>query len=323
MTEDERVYWGAWINEYVVYEMTDIREGPSTSYRHIYEGITYPNICLDSSIEGVKFLEVRPDDVFIITFPKSGTHWVAEIVGLIISDGYSEKVDRSLFSGSIEMIDMDEELPKTREEEEQNPPKLTPFIDIIRKAPSPRTILSHLRRDRFPPDMLKKAKVIYVARNPKDVTSSWFNMLSKKFIPTTWEENVLEFFEGRMSFGPWPEHIQEFWEIRGEQNLLFLFYEDILLDPVTNVKHIASHIGRPLSEKALQRVVENSSILAMKKTYQRESEKNDGSMATHQKFLAKGIAGGWKERFTVAQNETFDRWYQQQMAGTDIPVKFD
>ncbi|XP_071504985.1 sulfotransferase 1B1-like [Diadema antillarum] len=306
--------------------MADVKEGPSTSYRHNYQGIVYPNICLDSSIEGTKSLEVRPDDVFIITFPKSGTHWMSEIVGLILSNGYSEKVDRSLLSSAIEMIDMDEKLPKTREEEEQNPPKLTPFIDIIRKAPSPRTILSHLRRDRFPQDiMLKKAKVIYVARNPKDVTSSWFNMvtLNNKSLPISWEENFRVFLEGGMAWGPWPEHVKEFWEIRDEQNMLFLFYEDLLSDPIKHIKHIASHIGRPLSEESLQRVVENSSILAMKKTYRRESEKNGGRMATHQQFLSKGIAGAWKERFTVAQNETFDRWYQQQMAGTDIPVKFE
>ena len=39
-------------------------------------------------------------------------------------------------------------------------------------------------------------------------------------------ENI--FFIEEQSFGPWFEHVNEFWEIRDEENLLFLFYEDLL-----------------------------------------------------------------------------------------------
>ena len=39
---------------------------------HVLDGIRYNNFVLDSSIEGLKNFEVRPDDIWIVTYPKSG-----------------------------------------------------------------------------------------------------------------------------------------------------------------------------------------------------------------------------------------------------------
>ena len=36
---------------------------------------------------------------------------------------------------------------------------MTPFLDVIAKAPSPRVIQTHLRLGRMPQDMLKKSRV--------------------------------------------------------------------------------------------------------------------------------------------------------------------
>ncbi|XP_071488940.1 sulfotransferase 1A1-like [Diadema antillarum] len=126
--------------------------------QHVYDGICYANAVLDSSIEALQTFEVRPDDVWVVTYPKAGTHWMLEIVGLILSGGYPEKIDRSSSSTLIEMIDLDQKLPDTKEEEEQNPPDMTPFMEKIKKALSPRVIQTHLRLKYMPQDLLKKAK---------------------------------------------------------------------------------------------------------------------------------------------------------------------
>ncbi|XP_072182214.1 sulfotransferase 1A1-like [Diadema setosum] len=300
-------------------------DAPYLQLQHCHDGIWYTNFCLDSSIDNAKNFEVRPDDVFIITYPKSGTHWMMEIMGLILSDGYIEKVDRSLLTSALEMINMDQAFPKSKEEEAQNPVDMSPFMEILDKAPSPRMVISHLRKDRFPKDLLQKAKVIYIARNPKDVVTSWYNFLGKSpFLTFTWEENFKAFLDGKSPWGPWPEHVKEFWEAHEDPNLLFLFYEDMLKDPLGHIRQVANHVGRPLSEEALQRVVANSSIKQMKKTYEGVAEKKkEGNMLVELKFLAKGVSGRWKNFFTVAQNEEFDDWYAKQMSGTDIPVTFE
>ncbi|XP_072182183.1 sulfotransferase 1A1-like [Diadema setosum] len=295
--------------------------------QHEYDGICYSNIVLDSSIEALKSFDVSPDDVWVVTYPKAGTHWMLEIVGLILSDGYPEKIDRSSSSTLIEMIDLDQKLPDTKEEEEQNPPDMTPFIEKIKKAPSPRVIQTHLRLKYMPQDLLKKAKVIYVGRNPKDTAVSWFKFVKDdpSDVPLTWETVFQQFIDGTIEYGPWADHVKEFWEIRQHENLLIVFYEDILRDPVKHVRMVAEHIGRPLSEELLQRVVENSSLSRMKKTYDKRAEQLNEPQAesVRLKFVSKGKTGQWKDSFTVAQNEIFDDWFRKEMDGVDIRIPFE
>ncbi|XP_030853181.1 sulfotransferase family cytosolic 1B member 1-like [Strongylocentrotus purpuratus] len=152
-------------------------ERPYISAAHEYKGIMYPGEVLPSSIDAMETFEVRPDDVFVVTFPKSGTHWLMEITGLVLTDGYPENINRSTW-GCIEMINIAAiQLPKTRDEELANPVKMTPMLDEIVKAPSPRLMSSHLQLKNLPPNLHKRAKIIYVARNPKDTINSYYNFM--------------------------------------------------------------------------------------------------------------------------------------------------
>ncbi|XP_071488942.1 sulfotransferase 1A1-like isoform X1 [Diadema antillarum] len=306
-------------------KMTEASNRAYVMGHHEYKGIWYPNIVVDSSIEALQTFEVRPDDVWVVTYPKAGTHWMLEIVGLILSDGYPQKIDRSSSSTLIEMIDLDQKLPFTKEEEEQNPPDMTPFMEKIKKAPSPRVIQTHLRLKYMPQNVLKKAKVIYVGRNPKDTAVSWFKFL-KDDVPLTWESVVHQAMDGTIEYGPWADHVKEFWEIRQHyENLLIVFYEDILRDPVKHIRMVAEHIGRPLSEELLQRVVENSSLSGMRKTYEKRAKqlKEPGAELARLKFISKGKTGQWKNYFTVAQNEIFDEYFRKEMEGVDIEIPFE
>ena len=88
-----------------------------------------------------------------------GTHWMLEIVGLILARGDPLKVDRSVSRNLIEMIDYSQEFPKNRQDEIDHPINMTPFMEFIETAPSPRVIQTHLALDRLPPTLLETAKV--------------------------------------------------------------------------------------------------------------------------------------------------------------------
>ena len=42
----------------------------------------------------------------------------------------------------------------------------------------------------------------------------------------------------------------------------------------------------------------------------------------HIYFLSQGIIGDWKNHFTVAQNEEFDRVYAEKMKGCDLQFDY-
>ena len=121
----------------------------------------------------ISFFEIGAFPILVFTFndkifwarygnhvllPITGTHWMMEIVGLILSGGDPDQINRSLYSSCAEMICMDQDFPTSREEEKLHPLDMSPFLDVIEKAPSPRVIVSHMNFDLLPQDLLK-AKV--------------------------------------------------------------------------------------------------------------------------------------------------------------------
>ncbi|XP_071499183.1 sulfotransferase 1A1-like [Diadema antillarum] len=307
-------------------------EPPHLTGAHTYKGIVLPNIILDSSVDALPTFEVRPDDVWICTYPKTGTHWMNEIVGLILARGVPEKIDRTLSTSTVEMINVAEKLPWTRAEELQNPPNMAPFLDVVAKAKSPRVILTHLPIEMLPTKLEEKAKVIYVARNPKDVLNSNYNMVVKgKIAPTgfSWEFLLGAFMEDKPAYGPWLDHNLAFWKLRDRDNVIFLFYENLKKNPVEGVRQVAAHIGVDLTAEEMQKVVEYSSFKGMSKTYatrktdEKGVDKDFHDVVNAIPFMNKGVSGQWKERFTVAQNEMFDKWYEQKMKGVDLTFEFE
>ena len=71
---------------------TESKSGASSqsvyfSTQQYIDGILYPHFVHKDHLEKLKSFRLRPDDVFIGSYPKSGTHWLMKIVYLIIRNG--------------------------------------------------------------------------------------------------------------------------------------------------------------------------------------------------------------------------------------------
>ena len=70
--------------------------------------------------------------------------------------------------------------------------------------PSPRLLKSHLPFQLLPPDMMKKrSRMVYVARNPKDLAVSFYNFHKwQPMLPTysSWDEYFEDFMAGKCEF---------------------------------------------------------------------------------------------------------------------------
>lgn len=254
-------------------------------------------------------LEIRDSDVFVITYPKSGTIWMQQILLLIEAEGEVTSISQAEKNGD-----------------------LVPWIEVrgsraaFIKAPSPRLRVSHLPPEFLPAALSrKKGKVIYVARNPKDILVSYFyfhqlaNMLET---PKDFDDFFEKFLTGRVFGGSWFQHVKTWYSHREDMNMLFITYEEMIQDLSSVVKRISSFLDRDLTEEQLTNVVKHSTFKNMKKIPQASYEQVSDDLLNHSKgvFMRKGTVGDWKNHFTVAQSERFDQVYHREMQ--DFPLSF-
>ncbi|XP_077977523.1 sulfotransferase 1C2-like [Glandiceps talaboti] len=260
---------------------------------HYFEGVPFLSCLFPAdNLLAIKTFEVREDDIFIITYPKSGTTWMQQILYLILN---SESMDKA------------QNLPMT---------KRVPFLEITRDGvpqheyissmTSPRAINTHLPDHLLPSQIwVKKPKIIYVARNPKDVMVSYFEF---KLEPMSWNEWFGNFLEGKVNHGSWFDHVPKWWSRRNDNNVLFILYEDMIKNHRKQVQNVANFLGKALSEDVIDEITKRSSFMYMKN----QNVSTDTLVFERQNsMLRKGIVGDWKNYFTVEQNERFDNEYKR------------
>ncbi|XP_020013634.1 sulfotransferase 2B1 [Castor canadensis] len=270
-----------------------------------YKGVPFPvGIYSPESISQAEYAtDVRDDDIFIITYPKSGTTWMIEILSLILKDG-----DPSWIL-SVPIWER------------------APWCETIMGAfslpdqPSPRLMSSHLPIQLFTKAFFtSKAKVIYLGRNPRDVVVSLYHyskIAGQLKDPGTPDQFLQDFLKGEVQFGSWFDHIKGWIRMKGKENFLFTTYEELQQDLQGSVQRICEFLGRPLGEEALGSVVAYSAFSAMKANTMSNYTLLPPTLLDHRQgaFLRKGVCGDWKNHFTVAQCEAFDRVYREQMRG--------
>lgn len=255
--------------------------------------------------------QVRDQDVFIVTYPKSGTTWMQEILPLVYSNGDLTPV---------QTIPNWQRVPWL----EQKSGKA-----LLENRPSPRLITTHLPYQLMPKSFsTSKAKVVYVTRNPKDALVSSFhyhNMASFLESPGTFDEFIHKFLEGKVMFGSWFDHIKSWWPLKDQDNLLFLTYEEMLQDIRGVLVKLGEFLGKQLSDDAIEAIANQSKFDNMKRNNMSNYSFVPQELMDQKKtnFLRKGIAGDWKSHFTAAQTEHFNSIYAQKMKGLNFPFYED
>ncbi|XP_072019020.1 sulfotransferase 1 family member D1-like [Amphiura filiformis] len=124
---------------------------------HVYDGISFPPIVKASTLDALKTWQVREDDIFFVAYPKSGTHWISEIIKLIVNSGDPTKIDRSgsymTTSLAITLANIDLATMRGNSQKIAASPA---GYEIIDGWDSPRIIGTHMHERHMPPDVWKK-----------------------------------------------------------------------------------------------------------------------------------------------------------------------
>ncbi|XP_057598080.1 sulfotransferase 4A1 isoform X1 [Hippopotamus amphibius kiboko] len=208
-----------------------------------FHGVRLPPFCR-GKMEEIANFPVRPSDVWIVTYPKSGTSLLQEAVYLVSQGAAPDEVG---------LMNIEEQLPVLEFPQ--------PGLDIIKELTSPRLIKSHLPYRFLPSDLHNgDSKVIYMARNPKDLVVSYYQFhrsLRTMSYRGTFQEFCRRFMNDKLGYGSWFEHVQEFWEHRMDANVLFLKYEDMHRDLVTMVEQLARFLGVSCDKAQLETLIEH------------------------------------------------------------------
>lgn len=267
--------------------------------------------------EKLKSFAVRPDDVFITGFPRSGTTWTQQIVKLLRNGGKEDGVRLDMSIPFVEFIG-------------SPPAKLMEYEVDLDALKSPRAFKSNLPYEYVPGGMphSTQAKYIYVIRNPKDAAvSMWHHQSKMAHHPARpWDDFFKSYFgKDPMPYGSIFDHVLGFWSRRDSPNILFVMYEDMKLKPFEVVQKIAKFIGVDADASLVQLVVDKTGFKNMKEdvsaNYKWLEEKllvpgSEGS------YIRKGEIGDWKNHFTDEQNKQFDVLCREKMSGCGLVFKY-
>ncbi|GFQ69097.1 sulfotransferase 1 family member D1 [Trichonephila clavata] len=295
----------------------------------IVDGFRMPHVFSAESFHSARQYLPRPDDVFIITYPKCGTTWAQQIIALIYKLGEPCESNTELLGDF-------------------------PFLEL-RGAKSaenmsrPGAIKTHLPFNLAP--WSEQAKYIHIARNPKDCCVSYYYHHQSHVFTGTFDDFFEMFLSGDINFGDYFDHLLSWYEHRNDPNVLFLTYEEMKENPEVAVLKIAEFIddkkyAEPLktySEK-LNNVVKYSSFQHMKKVVNKgvdvksnkssgeklsgeitntsnqgkETDKEKQNKSHMARLVRKGIVGDWRSHFSTEQSERLKKKFVERTKGTEI-----
>ncbi|XP_075233109.1 luciferin sulfotransferase-like isoform X2 [Lycorma delicatula] len=263
----------------------------------------------------IRDMDVRPDDVWVCSFPKCGTTWTQEMVWLLGNNiSFSGAKSLELYK-RFPFLDFTGLWP-------ENCTDIPDSISFIENLPSPRFIKSHL-----PPSLLPKQlfivnpKIIYVHRNPKDAAVSYFHhfQLWNNYTGTL-DEFLEAFVEDKLVFSPFWEHVLSFWELKGRENVLISSFEEMKHDLSKVLKKTADFLGVTYTEEQEIEILDHLSFKSMKNNPMVNFENDIKEIGKeNMAFIRNGEVEGWKKEMTPEIAEKFDIWTKEKLNESDFP----
>jgi len=313
--------------------------GEKDGYVHVGpHKFTYPRTFVKHAENYYNF-QAREDDIWVVTFPRSGTTWTLELVWMIAHDLDYERGQRELLGQRAPFFEWSNCVhDSTREQFVQENADNSKNQEFILKATTPgyeylpffkgqRVVKTHFPMSMLPPSIMqKRAKVVYVARNPKDVAVSYYHLcrLFRNMGFVADFSKFWDYFENDMlHWAPYWQHIREGWERRHEPNVLFMFYEDMNRDLPAAIRKMANFLDKPMTDDQVAKLADHLSIEKFRNNPSvNHSELKDVKICatTEAPFVRNGksVVNGWQKEYTPEIIAKAQAWIDDNLAKTDM-----
>jgi hypothetical protein len=251
-------------------------------------------------------LTVFPDDVFLVSYPRSGNTWTRFLIGNLLHP------DQPISFANVEAV-----IPEIYFNSDRS----------LRNHPRPRLLKSH---ESFQP--LYK-RVIYITRDPRDVAVSFYHHHVKAGnLPDGYsmDEYVPRFVAGEFdpAFGSWGENVQSWLAIRdGNTDFLLLQYEQMLQDPEQALRKIGDFLAARSFENLntssqIRRAVELSSSDRMRALEKQQSKDWVLTRSTRQDkpFVRSAKQGEWRKTLSRAAAQHIENAWGGTMQRLGYPL---
>ncbi len=230
-------------------------------------------------------LTVFPDDVFLVSYPRSGNTWTRFLLGNLI---YQD--------AAVTFSNIESRIPEIYFNRDR----------FLRQLPRPRMLKSH---ESFQPHY---SRVIYIVRDPRDVAVSFYHHNVKaRNIPDDYPMSsfVPRFIAGEFDrkFGSWRDNVLSWTVLRKDDPwFLLLRYEDLKRDTAKVLVNVVAFLDRcsfrkiDSSPQALQRAIELSSPERMRALEKQEAGNWVLTKGTRsdKPFVRSATSGGWRSQLS-------------------------
>jgi len=301
-------------------------------------GVIMPRSYPDFHLKMKEFVP-RDNDVWVSSYPKTGTTWTQEMVWNIVHDVNLEVAKSATLDERYTFIEagglMTPHVEGIYKEKYSEMPDMEMFMDIWMKSIEtaeaqpkykPRMIKTHLPVEFLPKEVIDEAKIIYVARNPRDVVSSWHNhwCLFEEYSGDL--SSFLDAFidDSGPTYNPFFYNVLGYWNIRDQSNLLFITYEEMKKDLKAVIRKVCEFLGKTLTETQMDTLLAHLQFDAMKKNAAVNQQQHVDHLAGEGgNFMNKGVSGGWKKKLTEDQINRMEAWENKHLENSDLKFVYE
>ncbi len=249
---------------------------------------------------------IRPSDVFIVSFPKSGTTWLTFLISNILKKGSRDLIT---LRNTVNVI------PDVNKLYLKKKGHLEGASGDFSALPNPRLFRVHSPYDP------KLPNVLYLLRDPRATMLSYWHY--ERLAKGSFDLSLKDFLNLDNHWPcSWDQHVLGWLSANQNQRILIIKYEALHTDTAGVLRHVLNFCNIHYDERSLGRAIEASTFERMRyleETYGNAERRNHGG----EHFIRQGQPDGWKDELDRESLKIVEERYGSVMrsCGYDLATR--